>query len=1483
MSVKSFELFSVELQNDIALFKAVHYDKQGEKKVQFTYEQSKMFATVRKRNTLLFEQMNEITHKNYYAQAGDTVTDLLYEVIIVNFKWKKRGDTPYYIENTNENAKVEILDEKNLRELVYRDGFTITGIPGESGEVVYKPFVSSASMAREEKYLFVRQDRIKDLMESLSLGLVSYNNDNHFVIQGLREESEKQAKLSVAKLSAYLGLMLSDGTSIKELKDEFTHKYGQKSDTANLIDFELNAESVVCVPSYDAFELPLDILGPYVWKSTRWDTEDKYDCPKLSGSISDTGKANALSEFFNALSDAVKQDIKPIVTDQQDDADKQNGRQNFRNFISGKQGKLAIDAWKELLQNCLYEDMQKLVGSGLPIPDLSQPLGADSNNALCYRAYTLALALNYKRANQTRYIESKRKLGYKASGFTPRTDDDFSRISVDKDALGQRINLFYAAIDELNVNRYGNIAVNTLIDIAKKWKNYYLEIALENATDSDDASADGSKEFLRFKLSTTSDLMGAKLVEPTEEDKKAELYDGIGFCDNEYFDKIERLLLCKTEPETPRRYNGLIIRLPFIKGLLLRMDFLEYFVGRNKIPSGSETTAKIKDVFDIERYLYNDDGTPKVHVMLTRSMFKIYQQWKLLEKKPEDAWKEYWERIGVNGFELLITQRNTPPKKTSRLNYQFLSTLGLEEKEINNLVERTIGNIAHGIDDPSSLLKDEEAPVISEDETCVDPYPQDIDEADGSGASCADKSKENGDNESGNGKNTVNENGDDEVDFETIAGEVTDSVLLAACEKNKKLYNCRYIKNMVHDRIWGSLIDAMYGRLEVDGDVRLLVPDLMATLDYIGDKCVSYKGKTGKETPKVVSHINGVGKGTSSSKEGHGYYYAPGDDAPWKTNIGHKKVCVLRNPHFAVGEDALLEPLDNKMWAEYDKWFEHLTGTVFLPGSAFLTINGADSDGDIGNVCCEYSVVKAVKRTAKNNVKMLKEILNRRDKIIEKLKSEKNKSAALLLSWFKNSTPPSQKVKFKAGYCPTIIYAGSGSIAAKERPSDLNVTEEALSPMTHLEKRFWEVFTLTAEAAIGLKSIQALSLAGVAYPCASADDYKPMDDMELLGKWLSHYRVVNCGLDTANAIDSAKTNRRYKTLPIGQTDPDVDRIVNLLKDGTSFKDFRTKSKRKLKDRKVQRNKNYKEVFNEILENVHETQKDSAFVLDWLPSRLFEHSQKDLPSVQRYPRWKSDESIIELADAMKESDSKEQTDGEPTVDETIEKALITLVNAYLSGIKSRNRARTQRDTLREHYERIVRLLIYTYPLTEVSEKMELLLGDGTYSNSFIGKYYKKDEQHDQLKNIQKTLRDEELLSQIAWSSPKSRKYLLEKKVFDSEVKSGDKKYNMVMAMLTDTEQGVYLLKSIVRYLLEATDMSQTDAQTETVARTPKGLRRQMEEEIKKYQPDAKPYEVTRILCNNCISMVKNGSLSDFLFIELMGEELPKYVSNGGAKA
>lgn len=1039
MGKRSFELFEMEL-GLLPMFGAIKADNGVPFECKLSYENSLMLRRIRKRNTVFFDQLTKIVKAPY--DMSDVRMDFLYDAILVNFSFLADEKSSYIATGDEELVAVDNL---KLMELLYFKGFTITGVPKreektglrpvnkenspETENVHYRAFVASASMARKGQLLFVNEKYDKELMERLTLGFYSRDENEHRLIMPTREtvkEEEayfqKDFKVPAAKFFAYLGLTLSDGVSMEEQSCAWKEEYKKAAELPML-----NEETVFVardwkLPAREYYEA----LGDYAWVIE----PEKNLLPKK----------NRLQWFFEKFPSG------------QPAEDEDQGA--------------AVDRWRVCVTQELKKPPEELAYDGM----LSETVLLESNRF----GYIWAMALLCRRDG---------KQGERAQGGE----------------LSQALEKLFAELKENKEETW-----NTLKNLFDDRERFCI------AVDGDGKStATHGGQSICFGFETAdSKTYCAKLRHTSELTTSFSMFDGIGLCDNETFDQLERMLLHREEREKKRRVSAVIIRLPWLKGVLVRCDFMGFF--KEKAGEALQD-KKIKDIFGCKRRLED------IHIIITDSMLKGCKYLKNLHKagKPlDDPWAYYWEKVNESGISLLITGKNSPEHRTERINYQFLSTAGLSDRTAEELCCETAASVMEDLKGLKLTIQDEED---GEDDAAPDipvDAPAEDDEAE---------------------KVNVSDAPDEGREQQERSIESFQALMDAADEQTKKkLRQTKYVQTTAQACARTRLLDAMKGRLEVAGDYRFVAPDLMAMLYYLFDAYIKEE-----KAPKLNSTLNT----TDKTCKGHGYYYAPGERTPW----GEKDaLATLRNPHYALGEAAIVYPVPDAQRKEYDKWFGELTSVIMLPATAVSTMGGADFDGDRCLCLADRRILDEIKANMKQNVQRLTDMAHHRDSYSKLLTGisegegtpNVRKQAKELKAWLANEDyipriEQGKEPRFRKECCPPLIFGDDSSHSL-----DFSCTDP------EIEKKLYRSFLLTTGQRIGILSLLALQYSDKAYQVNPAAELTQPDSKQWstgeytnLQGWLWHWRMVSLALECGVEIDMAKTGVRCVPAALRENTP----------------------------------------------------------------------------------------------------------------------------------------------------------------------------------------------------------------------------------------------------------------------------------------------------------------------------------------------------------
>lgn len=940
----------------------------------------------------------------------------------------------------------------------------------------------------------------------------------------------------------------------------------------------------------------------------------------------------------------------------------------------------------------------------------------------------------------------------------------------------------------------------------------------------------------------------------------AKLYDGCGFFSPELMDELEKLMLCKDELESgKRRYDSFVIRLPWMKGLSIRMDFLGFFRellnekvqkyvnahqekyndlrssdyyteenGQMSLSDKGLCAIRIKDVYGINRPLWRmEDGkaVPAVRALFTQSMFKGFASFQQevcsfkREDGTKDGWTEYWKRLGETGVTLLIATQNSKPGKYASVNYQLLATSGMSDENIKALLDGTVSlakNLLTGNVKATADLTDGDTAAVEEEQPEDSGFdPQDV-------APAAD-SEQNNDTANPEQDAKDDSSGDESLMIQGIN-------LTKACKINPNVVNVPFIRSELTTLAKAQLINAAQGRLRVKGDYRFLVPDLIAMMTQIVNKQV-YLPENGTKSsdgePKLRESSIGGGDGTkfvsaiNGSGVGYGCYYAP--------EIEEDEIVVFRNPHVCAGESVLLKKLPDNRRANYDKWCSKLSGLVLIPTAAAATLSGADHDGDRGLITYEPALLQSVEAVAGAEASLIKAAIKNREKLIALAEKQPlSETYRNNLKIFLEQLPEAKEGKrFSAGVIFDPVNTGDGKIE--------------LSNLA-LEEKLYDTWNITRKQRVGNMSLFALDISRHVYSYEALKEIQTVTKalengesdkeetlLSLLERFLALWRCVDTSLNIANEIDSAKTGVAPKMSPLNlfarEKDENTESKVQerlfgkKVTEWCRFRHFRSKLKMERNEvsRFARDDKIRQQVKNASASCPQKTDGEFILSLNALPA-IVNDEWKKLKEIT--PSTPVDNNLLDKdkINALPEGVSLEKEE----VFEDVKEA-ITLRDTYREEAKHRSAARDRRDKLLKRFYHINRCLLRRYPLAKAQEYLGELMGDGSQQENALFKHLNKPN-NETLSTMCNTLENQVNLVELLWAEQDGRIEKLNNLCGLDLVSSPP-----LSELFCADMDGIYLLKHVLHYLLEAGDMTQDAEKTPGVEsiRTPKELRKRFE--------------------------------------------------------
>ena len=998
------------------------------------------------------------------------------------------------------------------------------------------------------------------------------------------------------------------------------------------------------------------------------------------------------------------------------------------------------------------------------------------------------------------------------------------------------------------------------------------------------------------------------------------LYDGVGFADDDVFDALEKLITGKEELETPRLYNGFIIRLPWVKGLLIRLNWKEILLQKAGLESGQD--VMIEDIFGKERPLAD------AHVLLTESMFKGYKQLSQLNLDNEkvkaafnegeaiDSWAYFWKKIAEYKISLLIAGRNSRPSPVTRMNYQFLATNVLSADKIRDMAESVLKKAVGRYKDPIEFIReyvdkpDDHPAEISNSEENVDNVFQAEVQNEGKNAENAEGTEISGDDD----LLTLGELSEIGMDLvESGSGSINENEIQQKLLELLPEFACtNYMKKAMDSRMRSIVMQMMRGQIpEIKGDVRFLVPDLDAMLEWIS-RLIKGAEKSGNK--RVYSPINACGK------RGMGHYYAPAPEehnSTWykmsKTGeiVEGRDAVILRNPHLAAGEDALLMPLDGWNLLDYEKNYGHLDGLVMIPSIAFATINGADSDGDRASVVTQQEIVEAVRKSVAKTNEVIDQAIKEKQELIKYLKDEEERlryhrpdpeetsanpekqavrNAPMYdhmlpkyidsLMWLIESLPDHAN-SHNPDVCPPLIYSGSNAKGNLLSPEELTAGSETL------KNAFWKAYTLTTEQAIGVMSLNALDNAAAAYKESLSDgiidkaglkkEQKTDEPLKPNGRiildLLRFWRVINGALQTALEIDMAKTSVRPYAHPLQESLKNTDGkfFGESYESGTSvFRKYRNLFVAKRAELVQMSDYQFTQDMEQIIKEVYGkwTVKE-CHPVELIPKIVWACWMEQKENLPLSDKSKSFGSLFGWMELKKEWTALQNDAENKSAAEAAEKTLKTMEKSivdYGKTIDARKKLAARRGLLASSYRSCMKYLLREYPMLDAMSKIKELLpgeGESELRRLFDAEMLKK--QHTSplkmvcVKDIGK--RNEQYRSLLKSSDNKLRgEKTLAQFVWEEDAGKRMEQYESLLNIQLDDgmlsgivrrhASDIYFMKQLIKYLCKEEEIRAGYIAGAEGIHTPAALRRKLLSETNGYSES----ESKRFLLIKCFQLL-----------------------------
>ena len=210
----------------------------------------------------------------------------------------------------------------------------------------------------------------------------------------------------------------------------------------------------------------------------------------------------------------------------------------------------------------------------------------------------------------------------------------------------------------------------------------------------------GNQDNVRF---VTYDINDDELEKKVTSGGNIEItkFDGEGIISPKYAEQINDYLYYNTGENA----SSFQVRMPFVKGMLHKVDFHDFIIEKWKEYTGEKTIdsghLKIRDAFGIERS-FSD-----IQIILSASMFKC-KKW--LENYPDagdDPMAFYFEQLRKYEHALYITQTDLDLSNDRKINmnYQFFNTLKLGHDDFCRIVKNCFDDTLKIHIDPDAAKK----------------------------------------------------------------------------------------------------------------------------------------------------------------------------------------------------------------------------------------------------------------------------------------------------------------------------------------------------------------------------------------------------------------------------------------------------------------------------------------------------------------------------------------------------------------------------------------------------------------------------------------------------------------------------------------------------------------------------------------------------------------------------------------------------------
>lgn len=491
-----------------------------------------------------------------------------------------------------------------------------------------------------------------------------------------------------------------------------------------------------------------------------------------------------------------------------------------------------------------------------------------------------------------------------------------------------------------------------------KEKEEELKNAKEELQNAEEKVKEAEANLKKAKEETG--LRQAKKELKQAEDEKARYETKIKIIENENTYKIENniwdgeSLIDNSVFMENEAYNDahmLFLRARFLKTCAFRTHLKKWFKD-----NGINLEAKAKDV--LNGFTLDDEAMVKdIKLVITESSLK-YLKFANKDDKFEDSIRKWFENAKNEEYSIEFGVVKTEPKATGkvRTSYQFLQTIGLKDKEINDLISDCNKTYLEAYEKPkkfSEFLLNNEIPSFQDDEGVDQEYEKNKDDE-----GVYQEYENNKDEDSGKDY------------YDTYENEAIITLIKCAGESN--INGIPYYKSILDSKMKKYKKMIKEGHIPIEGIYGALFgnpAEFLYSLIYDYDPNENETLYYGKDKDKERITI----------KPEHVYtnYYKSGED-----------ILSIRFPHITMGN--IFVPKNDRVESFYDKYFKLGESIVCINsiGSTVLhRLNGADFDSDTMFMTNQRTLLEAAIRVKDAEVEYKKKIVDEEGNIFGKRKA----------------------------------------------------------------------------------------------------------------------------------------------------------------------------------------------------------------------------------------------------------------------------------------------------------------------------------------------------------------------------------------------------------------------------------------------------------------------------------------------------------------